>query len=111
EARVCISEGRTLDDPRRERRYSDQQYLRSAEEMSELFSDIPEALENTVEIAKRCNLNIQMGKYFLPEYPIPAGLTEADFFRKICREGLEERLTRILTRDAPDYEEQRKVYE
>src|SRR5690606_39103705 len=58
EARVCISEGRTLDDPRRERRYSDQQYLRSAEEMSELFSDIPEALENTVEIAKRCNLNI-----------------------------------------------------
>ena len=56
EARVCIHEGRALDDPRRERRYSDNQYLRSAEEMAELFSDIPEALQNTIEIAKRCTL-------------------------------------------------------
>lgn len=111
EARVCISEGRTLDDPRRERRYSDQQYLRSAEEMTELFSDIPEAIENTLEIAKRCNVTIQMGKYFLPEYPIPEGLTEADFFRKICREGLEERLTRILKTDSPKYAEERKEYD
>src|SRR5690606_39989781 len=55
EARVCINEGRTLDDPRRERRYSDQQYLRTPEEMAELFADIPEALANTVEIARRCN--------------------------------------------------------
>lgn len=111
EARVCISEGRTLDDPRRERRYSDQQYLRSPEEMYELFSDIPEALENTIEIATRCNVTIQMGKYFLPEYPIPEGLTEADFFRKICREGLEERLTRILDSQRPDYSERRAAYE
>ncbi len=111
EARVCISEGRTLDDPRRERRYSDQQYLRSPEEMAELFSDLPEALANTVEIAKRCNVTIQMGKYFLPEYPIPDGMTEADFFRKISREGLEERLLRILDATAPDYAQQRKVYD
>jgi DNA polymerase-3 subunit alpha len=111
EARVCISEGRTLDDPRRERRFSDQQFLRSAEEMVELFSDIPEAITNTIEIAKRCNVTIQMGKYFLPEYPIPDGLTEADFFRKICREGLEKRLSRILQADSPDYAAERKVYD
>ncbi|HSX86299.1 MAG TPA: DNA polymerase III subunit alpha, partial [Cellvibrio sp.] len=111
EARVCISEGRTLDDPRRERRYSDQQYLRSPEEMAELFSDIPEAIANTVEIAKRCNVSIQMGKYFLPEYPIPEGMTEAEFFRKISHEGLEERLERILDKSAADYAERRKEYE
>lgn len=111
EARVCIGEGRTLDDPRRERRYSDQQYLRSAEEMAELFSDIPEAIANTVEIAKRCTINIQMGKYFLPEYPVPDGLTEAEFFRKISHEGLDERLERILDKSAADYAERRKVYE
>ncbi len=111
EARVCIGEGRTLDDPRRERRYSDQQYLRSAEEMAELFSDIPEAITNTVEIAKRCNLTIQMGKYFLPEYPIPAGLTEAEFFRQVSQKGLEERLERLLDKNAPDYQERRKVYD
>ena len=111
EARVCIGEGRTLDDPRRERRYSDQQYLRSAEEMAELFSDIPEAIANTIEIAKRCTINIQMGKYFLPEYPVPEGLTEAEFFRQISHSGLEVRLERILDKSAPDYAERRKVYE
>lgn len=116
EARVCIGEGRTLDDPRRERRYSDQQYLRSAEEMAELFSDVPEAISNTIEIAKRCSFTIQMGKYFLPEYPVPEGMTEAEFFRKISREGLEERLDVIfakkaLDKNAPDYAEQRKVYD
>jgi DNA polymerase III subunit alpha len=111
EARVCIGEGRTLDDPRRERRYSDQQYLRSAEEMADLFSDIPEALANTVEIAKRCTINIQMGKYFLPEYPVPQGLTEAEFFRKISHEGLDWRLETILDKTRADYAERRKVYE
>jgi DNA polymerase-3 subunit alpha len=111
EARVCIGEGRTLDDPRRERRYSDQQYLRSAEEMAELFSDIPEAIANSVEIAKRCSVTIQMGKYFLPEYPVPAGMTEAEFFRKISHEGLDERLDRILDKSLSNYTERRKVYE
>ena len=111
EARVCISEGRALDDPRRERRYSDQQYLRSAEEMVELFSDIPEAIANTIEIAKRCTITIQMGKYFLPEYPVPEGLTEAEFFRKISHEGLDQRLERILDKSATDYAERRKEYE
>lgn len=82
ETRVCIAEGRALDDPRRERRYSEQQYLRSSEEMLELFSDIPEALHNTVEIAKRCNVDIQLGTYFLPDYPIPDNFEEDAFFQR-----------------------------
>lgn len=110
EARVCIGEGRTLDDPRRERRYSEQQYLRSQEEMIELFKDIPEAIQNTVEIAKRCNLEIQLGKYFLPEYPIPDGLTENEFFEKICYEGLDWRLDRILDKNDAGYEAKRQEY-
>ncbi|AFU98244.1 DNA polymerase III subunit alpha [Simiduia agarivorans] len=80
EARVCIGEGRALDDPRRERRYSEQQYLRSAEEMADLFSDIPEALANSVEIAKRCSVNIQLGTYFLPDYPIPDDFEQGEIF-------------------------------
>jgi len=83
EARVCIGEGRTLDDPRRERRYSEQQYLRSAEEMVELFSDIPSALANTVEIAKRCSVDIELGKYYLPDYPIPDDFKEDPFFKSV----------------------------
>ena len=110
EARVCIGEGRALDDPRREKRYSDQQYLKSSAEMLALFDDIPEAIENTVEIAKRCNVDIQLGKYFLPEYPIPEGLTEDEFFRKISFEGLDERLAVILHDQASDYDERKKDY-
>src|SRR5690606_22034957 len=111
ETRVCIAEGRTLDDPRRERRYSEQQYLRSADEMAELVSDIPEALANTVEIARRCSLEITLGKNFLPEYPIPEGMTEAQFFEKISYEGLNRRLEKILDAGDPDYARKRKVYE
>lgn len=111
EARVCIGEGRTLDDPRRNRLYSEEQYLRSGEEMEALFDDLPEAIENTHEIAKRCNLDIQLGKYFLPEYPIPDGLTENDFFIKICREGLDKRLEKILDFNGSDFAEKRKVYD
>ncbi|MCO1334604.1 DNA polymerase III subunit alpha [Microbulbifer sp. OS29] len=111
EVRVCIHEGRALDDPRRERRYSAEQYFRSPEEMWELFSDIPEALENTVEIAKRCSAPIQLGKYFLPEYPIPEGMTEDQFFEKVSYEGMERRLEAILDTSAADYAERRKLYE
>ncbi|MCP8898598.1 DNA polymerase III subunit alpha [Gilvimarinus xylanilyticus] len=111
EARVCISEGRTLDDPRREKRYSEQQYLRSGEEMQELFSDIPEALQNSVEIAKRCTVNIHLGEYFLPQYPIPEGMTENDFFEKVCFDGLYDRLEWILDKNQADYQEQKALYE
>ncbi|WP_370981420.1 DNA polymerase III subunit alpha [Agaribacterium sp. ZY112] len=110
EARVCIGEGRALDDPRRERRYSNQQYLKSPEQMCELFADIPDALANSVEIAKRCSLDIRLGDYFLPEFPIPEGLTEDEFFAKISYEGLEDRLVRILDKSDPDYAAKKKVY-
>lgn len=110
ETRVCIGEGRTLDDPRRPRNYSDQQYLKSAEEMWELFSDLPEALENTVEIAKRCNIDVQLGKYFLPDFPTPNGMGIDDYLRHASFEGLEERLQVLLPKDTPDYEAKRQVY-
>ena len=92
EARVCIGEGRTLDDPRRARRYTAQQYLRSPEEMTALFSDLPEALENSVQIARRCNVVLELGKPYLPEYPVPKGQTMDEFFRQRCHEGLSQRL-------------------
>ncbi len=111
EVRVCINQGRTLDDPRRPRDYSPQQYLRSAEEMAELFADIPEALENSVEIARRCNVTMSFGENFLPDFPVPEGLTMDQYFRQLSQQGLEERLERILDRNAPDFEEKRKPYD
>ncbi|MFL7961571.1 DNA polymerase III subunit alpha [Pseudomonas kielensis] len=111
ETRVCIGEGRALDDPRRSKNYSDQQYLKSAEEMAELFSDLPEALENTVEIAKRCNIEVKLGKHFLPNFPIPDGMTIDEYFRKVSFDGLEERLRVLLPKDTTeDYEAKRQVY-
>ncbi|TNF80870.1 DNA polymerase III subunit alpha [Pseudomonas sp. ICMP22404] len=111
ETRVCIGEGRALDDPRRPKNYSDQQYLKSAEEMAELFSDLPEALENTVEIAKRCNIEVKLGKHFLPNFPIPDGMTIDEYFRKVSFDGLEERLSVLLPKDTTeDYEAKRQVY-
>ncbi|GFD88160.1 DNA-directed DNA polymerase [Tenacibaculum sp. KUL152] len=91
EIRVCIHDGYTLDDNRRPKRYSDQQYLRTADEMIELFSDIPEAIENTIEIAKRCNVTVRLNEYFLPQFPT-GGMTTEDFLVKVSEEGLEERL-------------------
>jgi DNA polymerase-3 subunit alpha len=111
ETRVCIGEGRALDDPRRSKNYSDQQYLKSPEEMAELFSDLPEALENTVEIAKRCNIEVKLGTHFLPNFPIPDGMTIDEYFRKVSFDGLEERLAVLLPQDTTeDYEAKRQVY-
>ncbi|WP_461516481.1 DNA polymerase III subunit alpha [Porticoccus sp.] len=110
EARVCIGEGRVLTDPRRERRYSEQQYLRSPTEMAELFSDLPEALENTVEIARRCNLELKLGEYFLPEYPIPEGMTTDGYFEKVSWDGLDKRLDTLLDSSAADYQTRRQTY-
>ena len=111
EVRVCIHDGRTLADPRRPRNYSEQQYLRTPEEMAEIFADIPEALENTVEIARRCNLSVRMGEYFLPDYPVPEGMTMAEYFCAESEKGLEERLAVILDPSAPDFAERRKPYD
>ncbi|MEE4110356.1 MAG: DNA polymerase III subunit alpha [Halieaceae bacterium] len=92
EARVCIAEHRVLDDPRRPRRYSEEQYLRSPEEMAELFADIPEALANSVAIARRCSLVLELGRVCLPEYPVPEGMTLEEFFRDVSHQGLTRRL-------------------
>lgn len=110
EARVCITEGRTLDDPRRERRYSEQQYLRSSEEMAELFSDLPEALENSLLIAQRCSVTLRLGEYFLPDYPVPAGLTLAEYFVQLAEAGLEQRLQFLFDTNACDYPTVRDEY-
>ena len=110
EARVCIHDGRTLDDPRRPKLYSDQQYLRSPEEMIELFKDIPSAIENTVEIAKRCTVTLTLGKNYLPDFPIPDGLTIEQFLEEESRQGLEKRLHQLFDVDADDYEEISKQY-
>jgi len=92
EVRVCICSGFTLDDQRRPRLYSEQQYLRSAEEMIELFSDIPQAIDNTVRIAEACNVRLTLGRNYLPEFPIPEGHTTDSYFREVARKGLEQRL-------------------
>ncbi|MCG3722733.1 DNA polymerase III subunit alpha [Vibrio cincinnatiensis] len=91
EIRVAIHDGYTLEDPRRPKNYSPQQYLRTEQEMCELFSDIPEALENSVEIAKRCNVTVRLGEYFLPNFPTD-GLPIEEFLVKKSKEGLEDRL-------------------
>lgn len=93
ETRVCIQDGRTLSDSRRPRLYAEQQYFRSIEDMVELFKDIPEALQNTVEIAKRCNLRLEFGRYFLPDYPVPAGMTIDELLRQQAAEGLATKLS------------------
>ncbi|MBM7454595.1 DNA polymerase-3 subunit alpha [Oceanisphaera litoralis] len=91
EIRVAIHDGYTLDDKRRPRRYSPEQYLKSPAEMTELFADIPEALENSVEIAKRCNVTVRLGEYFLPDFPT-GDMSIEDFLVKCSEEGLEKRL-------------------
>jgi len=110
EVRVCIHEGRTLDDPRRPRVFSEEQYLRTPAEMVELFADCPEALENSVEIAKRCNLELELGKNYLPDFPVPTGLTMDQFFRAESAAGLERRFERGLLRAAADQPERRRLY-
>jgi len=110
EAKVCISEGRLLDDPRRTRHYSEQQYLKTPAQMIALFSDIPEAIENTIEIAKRCNAQLTLGEHYLPDFPVPEGMTIAEFFSQESYEGLEERLP-ILFPDPAVLEENRQEYE
>jgi DNA-directed DNA polymerase III PolC len=111
EARVCINQGRILDDPRRPRDYTDQQYLKSPEEMVELFADLPEALENSVEIAKRCNIGLTLGKNFLPNFPVPEGLSIEEFFAQETRRGLQERLAVIFPKEIPAIERKRQFYQ
>ncbi len=110
EARVCINSGHTLEDPSRPRLYSEKQYLRTPAEMMELFSDIPEALENTVEIAKRCTLPLTLGKNYLPTFPVPDGMSLDDFFRQEANQGLEKRLQKIAAHSSENFSEKETIY-
>ena len=113
EARVCISEGEILGNQRRVRKFTRDQYFKSAAEMQALFADLPSALSNSVEIAKRCNLTLVLGKPQLPNYPTP--LTDGkpmpieDYFRLLSVEGLEERLVHLYP-DATKREIERPRY-
>lgn len=110
EIRVCIHQGRTLDDSRRPQDYSEGQYLRTPAQMCELFADIPSAIENTLEIARRCSIELTLDKNFLPDFPIPAGQTEAEFFSSQSRLGLADRLLQLFP-DEQQRQQQQPVYE
>ena len=99
EARVCIHDGRGLADTERPHLYSEKQYLRSPQEMAELFADVPAALENTVEIARRCNLDLKFGESVLPAFPVPAGQDEGAFLEAGARRGLEAALAKKFESD------------
>ncbi len=92
EARTCIAEGYMLADKRRPKNFTEQQYFKSQAEMAALFADIPEAMANTVEIAKRCNLVIELGKNYLPNFPTPAGESLDTFLVQQSHVGLAARL-------------------
>jgi DNA polymerase-3 subunit alpha len=111
EARVCIAEGYTLSDKRRPKHFSECQSFQTEEQMQARFADLPEALANSVEIAKRCNISIQLGKNYLPDFPTPPGMTLDDYMIEKAREGLEVRLKALypdpetLETNRPRYEE------
>jgi DNA polymerase-3 subunit alpha len=91
EARVCIAAGHILGDQRRPRRFTAEQYFKRQAEMAELFADIPLALENSLEIARRCNLAITLGKSRLPDFPTPAGVSVEEYLRSQAHAGLKKR--------------------
>ncbi|MFZ5539693.1 MAG: DNA polymerase III subunit alpha [Pseudomonadota bacterium] len=95
EARVCIAEGYTLADPRRPRVFTPEQYFKTRAQMGELFADVPAALANSVEIARRCNLTLELGKPRLPDYPTPEGVTLDQHCRDLSQQGLEKRLATL----------------
>lgn len=111
EARVCIAGGWVLTDKKRPRDFTPSQFFIPPETMLERFADLPEALENTVEIAKRCNIHITLGKNFLPLFPTPDGLSLDDYLVKLSNEGLQERMVQLYPDEAeraakmPEYQE------
>jgi DNA polymerase-3 subunit alpha len=113
EARVCISEGEILGNQRRVRKFTRDQYFKSSAEMQDLFSDVPSALANSVEIAKRCNLSLVLGKPQLPNYPTPLAdgkpMPIEEYFRLLSVQGLEERLVHLYP-DAAKREAERPRY-
>ncbi len=88
---MCVQMGKTVDDDDRMKMESSELYVKSEEEMRDLFSYVPEALENTVKIADRCNLEIEFGKLHLPEFEVPSGLTPYEYLRQLCIDGFKMR--------------------
>lgn len=111
EARVCIHEGMILNDPQRARHYTEHQYFRSQDEMLKLFADIPQALQNTVEIAKRCNVTFNLGINLLPHFHVPNGETTESFLNRVALEGLNDRLLKILDKTDAEYQKKYEEYE
>jgi DNA polymerase-3 subunit alpha len=109
EARVCIAEGEILANPRRVRRFTQDQFLLDNQEMARRFADVPSALANTVEIARRCNLTLVLGKPRLPDFPTPEGVTLDDYLVLLSEEGLEKRL-KVLFPDDAERQAQRQTY-
>ena len=110
EARVCIAEGEILANPKRVKKFSPEQYFKSQAEMQELFADLPAAITNSVEIAKRCNLSLTLGKPQLPDFPVPAGMTLDDYLMEKAMEGLSKHLIHLYP-DEAERERQRANYE
>ncbi|PPE72265.1 DNA polymerase III subunit alpha [Solimonas fluminis] len=112
EARVCIAQGRVLGDDKRPRDYTPEQYLKSADEMQALFADIPEALENTLQIARRCTLTLKFAPpYHLPNFPVPEGHDTNSWLRKVSEDGLARRFTEITLAKPEEEYRQRLDYE
>ncbi|MDX3904358.1 MAG: DNA polymerase III subunit alpha [Pigmentiphaga sp.] len=109
EARVCIAEGEILANPRRQRLYTEEQYLLSSQEMAERFADVPSALANTVAIATCCNLTLELGNPKLPNFPTPEGVTLAEYLVQLSREGLERRMQQLFP-DEKEREAHRETY-
>ena len=115
EARVCIAEGYILADRRRPKNFTEQQHFKTQAEMAELFADLPEALENSVEIARRCNLTLTLGKNFLPQFPTPEGITLDQHLINEAQAGLEKRLELLFpdpeerTSRRPEYDARLKI--
>ena len=95
ETKVCINSGKTLNDPNREKIYSEEQYFKSQDEMQDLFGDFPDVLSNTLEIAKQCNLSIEPDGYFLPEYPVPDGQDFDTHLKSLVEESLDNLITKF----------------
>ncbi|MEY3653082.1 MAG: putative polymerase alpha subunit, DnaE subfamily [Pseudomonadota bacterium] len=110
EARVCISEGEILGNQRRVRRFTREQYFKSSAQMKEAFADVPSALANAVEIAKRCSITLDLGKPRLPVYPTPDGMAEEAYFRQASESGLQARLERLFP-DLAQRQSQRAPYD
>jgi len=111
EARVCIQEGVTLNDPNRTRQYTEQQYLRTQDEMRKRFADMPEALINSVEIAKRCNVTLELGINRLPHFPVPDTYTTESYLCEMATQGLNERLATLYDTKSDSFPATRLPYD